>query len=141
MAPPCTAANTGSRVFSSAEKVSLQVEQVAAHVGALAADLALAASLEVAPATREDREIHAGAEVLAGRGEDDDPGLAAAIQLSQEARQFRLEGGNHRIVVLRTIQADLRHLVRNIDRKAFVVHREEIEASTVSGKRHVGTAG
>ena len=70
----------------------------------------------------EHAEIHAGAEVLARGGHDDDAGRRFVVDLAHDARKLGPEGRDNAVQLVRSVEAHVRHLVGDLDVEAGVPH-------------------
>jgi len=71
---------------------------------------------------REHAEVHAGAEVAAGGRQHDHPGRALGIDAVHDLGQLPPEGGRHGVELVPPVEADVRHVVGDVDVEAVVTH-------------------
>src|SRR5262249_46016686 len=88
----------------------------------LAANERIAPGRAERPATGEDGDVHAGAEVLARRGDDNHPRFGAAIDVANDLRKLAPKGPGHGVQLLAALKADVRDLIGDFDVEAFVGH-------------------
>ncbi len=103
-APDASALNGGQNGHANRLQA---VEHVLHPVDVAPPRLAGASAVQISPGgAREDGEIHAGAEMLAGGGENERTHVAPGIQLVQSDGQLLPEGERHAVVLVGLVELD-----------------------------------
>ena len=71
-----------------------------------------------AGAVGEDGEVHAGREMLAGRGDDDAAGARVVVDVGNDGRQLVPEGAVHGVEFVGPVQLDVRDMIGDLDIEA-----------------------